>query len=177
MAKKKRNIRNEISARNVLGEFGAPGADVSRFVGRKANLVKARIAKRQKLIRRKATIPPKKPKPIISKGRTVKVGISIGGATQIVSRPQSVRGDFEAGTEALVASIIIHFILYEPETQRLYIQLTAAGEWRDYTYLNVPIRAFEAFRDAPSKGRHFNRHIKNTKIHGFHYNFVRGKAF
>lgn len=109
------------------------------------------------------------------KTKTIKVGIKVGAETLVVSVPQSVRGAFEEGTERLVDSTIIHFLLYEPEKQALYVQLTAAGEWRDYTYFNVSLRQFEAFRDAPSKGRHFNRNIRNTQKWGFQHKFSRGK--
>ncbi len=117
----------------------------------------------------------KRPKPMKARDRVIEVGIKIGAKTQVVSIPQSVRGAFEEGTEVLVDSTIIHLIIYEPETQRLYIQLTAAGKWRDYTYFGVSIRKFEAFRDAPSKGRYFNRNIRNSNKHGFNHIYSRGK--
>lgn len=113
-------------------------------------------------------ITPKIPTVKPRRERTIKVGIQIGGETQVVALPESVRGAFEEKTERLVKSEIIHLIIYEIETQKLYVQLTAAGKWKDYTYLNVTQPQFEAFRDAPSKGRHFNSDIKK-------HNFLRGK--
>lgn len=147
---------------------------------RRAIRTRARSEKRAKtktsVAARKARIS-KRLKAQQTREKTIPVDIMIGGETQIVSIPQSVRGAFELGTERLVDSVIIHFILYEPTSQALYIQLTAAGEWRDYTYFNVSLRQYEAFRDAPSKGRHFNRFIRNTQKWGFQHNFSKGKAF
>lgn len=108
------------------------------------------------------------PKPKKPKVRTIRVNTRISGSTQVVSLPESVRGSFEAGTERLVKSEIIHLFIYDIKTERLYVQLTEAGKWKGYTYLNVTQKQFEAFRDAPSKGRHFNSDIKQ-------HTFLRGK--
>lgn len=62
-----------------------------------------------------------------------------------------------------VESSQIHSIGYDAETGTLAIR------FRDrrtnlptslYHYSNVPTEAFEAFRDAESKGSHFGQHIK-----------------
>ena len=119
-------------------------------------------------ITKTVNIPRGQVRTVKIRGTTIKVGTAISGSTQVVGIPQSIRGSFEEGTERLVRSEIIHLFIYDIETERLYVQLTAAGNWKGYTYLSVSQRQFEAFRDAPSKGRHFNSDIKK-------HSFLRGK--
>ena len=119
-------------------------------------------------ITRTVNIPRGQVRTVKIRGQTITVGTAISGSTQIVGLPQSIRGSFEEGTERLVSSEIIHLFIYDIETKRLYVQLTAAGNWKGYTYLSVSQVQFEAFRDAPSKGRHFNSDIKK-------HSFLRGK--
>ena len=88
--------------------------------------------------------------------------------------PQSIRGSFIEGTEEFVDSVIIHLILYDAPKRQLYVQLTAAGHWRHYTYHNVPLNVADAFEKAPSKGRFFNKNIRNSQKWGFNYRFSRG---
>ena len=175
MAKTRHTKRASTSASNRVKRVAKRGKTSARVTARKTKI--AEQLKAQRLRKQGITGKVGTRGMTITKERIVDVGIAIGVETMIVGRPQSIRGSFGLRTQKLVSSVIIHFILYEPITQSLYIQLTAAGEGRDYTYFNVSFRAFERFRDAPSKGRHFNRHIRNTQKWGFHYNFGRGKHF
>ncbi|TMJ35195.1 MAG: KTSC domain-containing protein [Alphaproteobacteria bacterium] len=56
-------------------------------------------------------------------------------------------------------SAAISRIVYEPEMQTLNIWFRETGEL--YRYYDVPPRVYDAFRKAMSKGRFFNRHIKD----------------
>lgn len=147
---------------------------IQRRAARARGRAEKRGATKARVARRKAQIAMRL-KAQQTRKKTISVDIQVGGETQVVSVPQSVRGDFAVGTERLVDSTIIHLLVYEIEKQALYVQLTAEGEWRDYTYFNVSLRQYEAFRDAPSKGRHFNRAIRNTQKWGFHHNYSKGK--
>lgn len=100
--------------------------------------------------------------------KTIKIGLEI-------KPEQSVRGTFEAGDFVRQDSIIIHFIHYDITIKNLVVQLTIEGNWQWYTYFNVSPQAAADFKDAPSKGQHFNRFIRNTKKHGFHYSFTKGR--
>lgn len=48
---------------------------------------------------------------------------------------------------------------YDPETRTLSVWFVASG--RRYDYRDVPPEAYGAFRAAFSKGRFFNRHIRD----------------
>jgi len=56
-------------------------------------------------------------------------------------------------------SAAISRIVYEPEMQSLKILFRETGEL--YRYYDVPPCVYDAFRKAMSKGRFFNRHIKD----------------
>jgi len=55
-------------------------------------------------------------------------------------------------------STVIRSFDYRPDTRELEIQFTTG---RRYLYEAVPPEAAAAFRAAFSKGRHFNRRIRN----------------
>lgn len=55
-------------------------------------------------------------------------------------------------------STAISRIEYDPGTQTLDIRFRPSGEL--YRYYDVPVRVYEAFRKAVSKGRFFNSHIR-----------------
>jgi hypothetical protein len=57
-----------------------------------------------------------------------------------------------------VPSTIISRFAYHPAERRLEILFTTG---RRYLYDDVPPEAADAFRRAFSKGRHFNRRIRN----------------
>lgn len=63
-------------------------------------------------------------------------------------------------------STAIRHLFYRPESAELSIWF--APEGRRYKYFDVPQSAYEALRDAPSRGQYFNRAIKGhyrcTKI-------------
>ncbi|MER9403402.1 KTSC domain-containing protein [Mesorhizobium caraganae] len=48
---------------------------------------------------------------------------------------------------------------YDPSTRVLSVWFMASG--KQYEFLDVPLDAFEAFKSAFAKGRHFNNHIRN----------------
>lgn len=56
-----------------------------------------------------------------------------------------------------VASTNIQAIGYDAETRALLVQFSGGPLW---TYADVPPEAWEAFRTAPSIGRHFAREIR-----------------
>jgi hypothetical protein len=56
-------------------------------------------------------------------------------------------------------STAISRIVYEPESQVLNVWFRGSGEL--YRYYDVPARVHDAFRDASSKGRFFNAHVKD----------------
>lgn len=89
-----------------------------------------------------------------------------------MDRPISVRGAFEEGTEVSIDSTIIGYAMYNPSNQRLYIVLKVPEG--GYTYYGVSFEAFNRFKLSASKGRHFNKYIRNSKKWGFHYKFKRG---
>ena len=60
-------------------------------------------------------------------------------------------------------SMVIRSHAYDPEREELTILFTTG---RRYIYFRVPPGAYEAFRAAFSKGRHFNARIRD------HYPFV-----
>lgn len=105
--------------------------------------------------------PVKRTKTKERRERTIELDIDITTA-------QSIRGSYEEGTERYQDSEIIHFAIYDPLSQQLAVQLTAAGKWKWYTYQSVSVREAHAFENAPSKGRHFNKYIKKHR-------FLRGK--
>ena len=55
-------------------------------------------------------------------------------------------------------SSVIRRFNYRPETRELEV-LFVTG--RRYIYGDVPPQEVERFRQAPSKGRHFNAHIRD----------------
>ena len=129
-------------------------------------------ARTQRTIKRRTsapTPPPRRRKTIAAKPTTRTIEVDI-----LAKPPQSIRGSYKEGTERFVDSIIIHLILYDAPERRLHVQFTAAGNWQHYTYFNVPLNVADAFENAPSKGRFFNKNIRNTKEHGFHYNYAKG---
>jgi hypothetical protein len=65
-----------------------------------------------------------------------------------------------------VPSTVIFWVEYYPEHERLIIAFRGSGKY--YTYYMVPLSVFQAFKLAPSKGRYFNKYIKNK------FNFLPG---
>lgn len=61
-----------------------------------------------------------------------------------------------------VASAAIKRIYYSTRRHELFVAFTSG---RVYVYFDVPPVAYDAFRDAPSLGRHFNLHVRD------HYRF------
>ncbi|KKM89286.1 hypothetical protein LCGC14_1250170 [marine sediment metagenome] len=91
------------------------------------------------------------------KSRTLNVDIKIGASSQIMSVPQSVRGSFEENTLRLIPSKIIHLMIYEPELNTLYLQLTSIEGWKDYTYFDVTFNKFKQFKESVRNGRLTNK--------------------
>lgn len=56
-------------------------------------------------------------------------------------------------------SSVIRSHSYDPEREELEILFTTG---RRYIYYRVPPEAYDAFRAAFSKGRHFNAHIRDS---------------
>ncbi|HST36372.1 MAG TPA: KTSC domain-containing protein [Allosphingosinicella sp.] len=56
-------------------------------------------------------------------------------------------------------SSVIQSHHYDPEREELSITFTTG---RSYVYFHVPPEAYEDFRDAFSKGRHFNAKIRDS---------------
>lgn len=56
-------------------------------------------------------------------------------------------------------STVIQSHAYDPEREELAILFTTG---RHYLYHRVPQEAYEAFRTAFSKGRHFNARIRDS---------------
>jgi KTSC domain-containing protein len=56
-------------------------------------------------------------------------------------------------------STAISRIVYELDRQTLNVWFRESGEL--YRYYDVPPRVYDAFRKAMSRGRFFNRHIKD----------------
>ena len=55
-------------------------------------------------------------------------------------------------------STVIRRFMYIPDARELTIEFVTG---RRYVYSDVPPEDVEAFRAAPSKGAHFNRHIRD----------------
>ncbi len=58
-----------------------------------------------------------------------------------------------------VDSSNIAAISYVPETQGLMVKFNSGSV---YTYADVPAEVFDDFKDADSKGKFFNEHIKGV---------------
>lgn len=141
------------TAKELLAEFGAEGgaALITQPKTKQFNVRTTRSTPSRKK-RTRAAAP---------KIRTIELNLEI-------KPEQSVRGTFEGGDFRTQDSIIIHFMLYDIVSKRLAVQLTGAGKWKWYTYLNVSPQEAAAFENAPSKGQHFNKFIKK-------HSFRRGK--
>ncbi len=57
-----------------------------------------------------------------------------------------------------MASSVIRHIHYKPEPRELSVWFADSG--RRYKYFDVPPEVFEAFREAPSRGRFYNEHVR-----------------
>lgn len=57
-----------------------------------------------------------------------------------------------------MSSTVIRSFDYRPETRELDV-LVVTG--RRYIYADVPVEEVQRFREAFSKGRHFNAHIRD----------------
>lgn len=55
-------------------------------------------------------------------------------------------------------SSVIRSFDYDPALRRLFVKFVSG---RRYHYDDVPDRVFEAMRRAPSKGRYFNRIVRD----------------
>jgi hypothetical protein len=56
-------------------------------------------------------------------------------------------------------STVIANLNYDPDSARLSVWFRPSG--RRYDYCDVPPEVYEALRHSGSKGRFFNRHIRN----------------
>ena len=57
-------------------------------------------------------------------------------------------------------STVISDFDYDPETETLSVWFRPNG--RRYDYFDVPFATYDALRNAPSKGRHFNLYIRDS---------------
>lgn len=57
-----------------------------------------------------------------------------------------------------VTSSMISSVGHDPDTDTMEVKFKSG---KTYTYQDVPVEEFEALRDAPSVGQHFNEYFKN----------------
>ena len=137
-----RRKKKEIRAPK-MEEIKAGMVPMARVTGStaKEGRVKAKRVRERKEPRAKTTTTTTKTKPLI------------------MAQPLSARGAYAKRTEIKVPSTVIFWVEYYPGHERLIIAFRGSGKY--YTYYNVPLSIFQAFKLAPSKGRYFNKYIKN----------------
>jgi hypothetical protein len=119
----------------------------------------ARLRREHKRAKAKKVRERKEPKtkPTVTKAKA---------RVSIMAQPLSARGDYAKGTEMKVPSTVIFWVEYYLDHERLIIAFRGSGKY--YTYYNVPMSVYQAFKLAPSKGRYFNKYVKGK------YNYLEG---
>ena len=158
-SKAKRN-KKRIKGKGTTGKFAEHVFwDEPEQKAKPITISSARLRREHKRAKAKRVRERKEPK---TKPTVVKAKARVS----IMAQPLSARGDYAKRTEFKVPSTVIFWAEYYPDHERLIIAFRGSGKY--YTYYMVALSVFQAFKLAPSKGRYFNKYIKNK------YNFLEG---